>query len=267
MLEYITLGAIQGVTEWLPVSSEGIIVLVSTYFFPALSLGEAVRLALFLHLGTFLAALIYLRNDVRTLIVACIWYSTATKDTRSELHFLMRTSFVTAIIALPLLILINNSSSWLTVSITGIGTLIGTLLIVTGLLHRHTQQQHIERTRASDELTVRDACMTGIFQGFAVLPGLSRSGLTVAALLIRTIRDSDSLRLSFLLSLPVVLGGNILLNAYAFTTFGANEAAALATAFIFGLLTMHGLMRVARHLSWSTFTILAGVLLIIGALV
>ncbi|MDP3989204.1 MAG: undecaprenyl-diphosphate phosphatase, partial [bacterium] len=77
MLEYIALGALQGVAEWLPISSEAVVILATTHLFPTLLLSDAIRLALFLHLGTFLAALVYLRHDVRKLLRAVYHYTTA----------------------------------------------------------------------------------------------------------------------------------------------------------------------------------------------
>ena len=65
--EPVILGAIQGVTEWLPVSSEGMIVLVKNNFFDGGPLADTIKMALFLHLGTFLAALIYFRRDVKSI--------------------------------------------------------------------------------------------------------------------------------------------------------------------------------------------------------
>src|SRR3989338_2215596 len=68
MIEYIVLGIIQGIAEWLPISSEGMIVLVQSNFFGAQDLAGTIHVALFLHLGTFLAALFYFRRDIIHLI-------------------------------------------------------------------------------------------------------------------------------------------------------------------------------------------------------
>lgn len=264
MFEYLILGAIQGIAEWLPVSSEGIIVLVSSHLFENFSLSEAVRLALFLHLGTFLAAAWYLRHDVKRLITGLFTYCTAEEITKKELTFLLGSSAITAALGLPLLLLIDEASQTLATSTSAIGFIVGALLLLTGWLHYRNQHSSGERTAL--ELDTKDMIVAGLLQGSAALPGLSRSGLTVAALLMRNITDSEALRLSFLLSLPVVLGGNIILNADTFTSLGAPEIIALLSSFIFGLLSIHALMKIARHVSWSAFTIGAGILLIIGSL-
>ena len=265
MIEYALLGTIQGVAEWLPVSSEGLIVLFSSYVFPGFSLSEAVHLALFLHLGTFLAALVYLFDDVVGLCKSITNFKKAEAATQKELVFLAGATGITAIVGFPLLTLINETSTLLSTSTFTIGLIVGTLLIVTGGLHLAYQSTAGERT--SEDLTTTDALLTGIFQGMAGLPGLSRSGLTVAAMLMRGIKDQDALRYSFLLSLPVVLGGNIILNADTLASPGVNEIVALLFSFVFGLLTIHALLKVARHISWGTFTIAAGVLLILGAII
>jgi len=80
MLEGIILGIIQGITEWLPVSSEGILVLVKSNFFgEGESLREMIGFAVFLHLGTFLAALLYFRRDVWMLLKGLVNYRSAEK--------------------------------------------------------------------------------------------------------------------------------------------------------------------------------------------
>jgi undecaprenyl-diphosphatase len=99
-----------------------------------------------------------------------------------------------------------------------------------------------------------------------VLPGLSRSGLTVAALLFRKFEDTEALRLSFLMSLPIVLGGNIILNA---TSFELSPVAVwgVVTSFLFGLLTIHLLFRLAKKVNFAWFAVLFGVATIAAAFI
>ena len=85
MLEQIILGTIQGIAEWLPVSSEGILVLIKTNFFAEQGLEEAIKQILFLHLGTFLAALVYFRKDVLSLIKTLFNYKSANLETKKIL--------------------------------------------------------------------------------------------------------------------------------------------------------------------------------------
>jgi undecaprenyl-diphosphatase len=108
---------------------------------------------------------------------------------------------------------------------------------------------------------VKDALLVGVIQGFAALPGLSRSGLTVSTLLLRRYAATDALNLSFLLYIPAVIGaeiglqilkGGIYYNAYALI--------AVVVAFAFGLLTINILLKIAERIDFSYFAIFIGVL-------
>ena len=110
-------------------------------------------------------------------------------------------------------------------------TLIGFLLLGTGLLELRAKRSGYRQFK---NITFIDGVILGIVQGFAALPGFSRSGLTVSALLLRKFDKTCSLKLSFLMSLPIVLGGNIILHANALS-FSKEALVGLATAFVFGL--------------------------------
>ena len=90
MFENIVLGIIQGITEWLPISSEGLTVLAHAALTEnILPLDELIRLSLFLHGGTFLAALVYFRNDVRDILAGLFWW-----EKTEEVHHLIRFLFI-----------------------------------------------------------------------------------------------------------------------------------------------------------------------------
>jgi len=105
-----------------------------------------------------------------------------------------------------------------------------------------------------------------VVQGFAALPGLSRSGLTVSTLLFRKVNEKDSLKLSFLLSLPIVLGGNILLNSEYFN-FSLDSLISLSASFLFGLLTIHYLLKLAKKINFGWFVFAFGALMIIASFI
>jgi undecaprenyl-diphosphatase len=81
MIENLILGIIQGIFEWLPVSSEGIIVLIKTNFFVN-SLENMIKLALFLHLGTLFASIIYFWKEIKELVITLFKYNTAEEETK-----------------------------------------------------------------------------------------------------------------------------------------------------------------------------------------
>ncbi|VAW17354.1 Undecaprenyl-diphosphatase, partial [hydrothermal vent metagenome] len=119
-------------------------------------------------------------------------------------------------------------------------------------------------TRTPTDIKMIDSVTLGIVQGFAALPGLSRSGLTVASLLLRKFDEEQAIRLSFLMSIPIVLAGNILLNIKDFNPTLENLFG-FFFSFVFGLATIHILLKVAKKVNFAYFVLLFG-LLMIGSL-
>ena len=263
MLEAIVLGTIQGIAEWLPVSSEGMIVLVKTNFFGTTGLRDSVELALFLHLGTFLAATVYFRKDVWALIESIFKYKTSLIETKAILWFLIISTLVSAIVIFVVLKMFDASEDILLLSGKTITGLVGVMLLVTGVLQLRACRFG---SRSSADLNHKDSIALGAMQGLAALPGLSRSGLTVSTLLLRNFKEKDALKLSFLMSLPVVLGGNIILNLQGFA-WSQERAIALLFAFVFGLLTIDILLRVAKKVQFGWFVLGFGVLMILAVFV
>jgi len=246
MLEGLILGAIQGITEWLPVSSEGVLTLVGLKFFGK-DFASSVSLAVFLHLGTFLAALFYFRKNVINLF---------RKENKKMLSFLFFVTLITGVVGLPLFIFGLDYLGKLPLGY--IIAIVGVFLIITGLVQFKKQEGDFKK---KGDLNKKDCWIVGILQGLSVLPGLSRSGLTVAGFLFRKFKDTEALKLSFLISLPVVLGGNIALNLMDDgVEFSTVSFVALATAFVVGLATISLLLKIARKINFGWFAIGFGVL-------
>ncbi len=263
MLEKIVLGAVQGIAEWLPVSSEGLIVLVKTQLFSDTSSLDAImREALFFHFGTFLAALVYLRKDVGVLFKALMNRRSAEETNRNILSFLIVSTLVTGVVGLLIFTGIQfiHFNLLLTGKIITFG--IGLCLIFTAFLQIRMSRGG---ARGADELNWKDGVLLGFVQGCSVIPGLSRSGLTVAALLFRKVNKSLALRLSFLMSLPVVLFGNILLNTKDLFSFRPDFLLGTGCAFLFGLLTIHALLTLARRVNFGYFVLLFAFVTIMAA--
>ena len=105
--------------------------------------------------------------------------------------------------------------------------------------------------------------IAGAAQGFTIFPGISRSGITVAALLFRKFEQEDALKISFLMSIPAVIGANIL-------DMGGVESfdplvllAGIVSAFVTGYLTIDILMRFARSVRFDVFCIVFGIIALI----
>jgi undecaprenyl-diphosphatase len=269
MLEQLILGIIQGVAEWLPVSSEGLIFLVKTNFFQESDISVILESALFLHLGTFLAALVYFRRKVWRLLRTLFKYKGAGDNDKRILNFLIIATFISSVLGYGLYIAVENSGPFLDMTSNVITLGIGILLLVTAGLQYRAQKNHLvgnNNLKNYNNLSFGDGFILGFVQSLAALPGLSRSGLTVSALLLRKFNDNIALELSFLLSLPIVLGGNIVLNLDKLS-FAHNEWIGLLASFVFGLLTIDLLLRLARKINFAHFVLFFGVLTILAAVI
>ena len=144
MIENFILGIAQGVAEWLPISSEGVIVLIKTTFFPPGGVEEAIYLALFLHLGTFLAAAIYFRHDVFLLTKSIIRYQDQTTENKKLLTFLIISTCISALVGISLLKFVTQIIDQFETTGRGITVIIGCLLFVTGFLELKAKKKRLQ---------------------------------------------------------------------------------------------------------------------------
>ncbi|MBU2591974.1 MAG: undecaprenyl-diphosphate phosphatase [Patescibacteria group bacterium] len=264
MLEKIILGAIQGVAEWLPVSSEGVLVLVQLRFFGGNgSLAEMVKFALFLHLGTFLAALIYFRRQVGKIVKTVFTYRKSSLEERGLVDFLLVSSSLTFLIGLLVLRFFSVFEEQLKLSGGILSLIIGLTLMITALLQLASKKMG---SRSLDSLNLKDGFILGVVQGLAAIPGFSRSGATVSSLLLLGVEKTLALKLSFLMSLPVVFGGNILLNLN-YLAFDWQLILALSSSFVFGILTIHFLIKAAEKINFGIFVMVFGIITVISSLI
>jgi undecaprenyl-diphosphatase len=264
MLEAIVSGIAQGIAEWLPISSEGVLFILKKSVFASDQSSEIIiREALFLHLGTFFAALIYFRKLILNLFKDFFNFSKASEANKRLIVFLVIATFITGILGyglMKLLTAVENKYEWLGSNIT---LLVGMLLLITAYLQYKSRKTGL---KSLAHLKKSDGILLGIVQGFAVLPGLSRSGLTVASLLLKKYDRVAALKLSILMSLPVVLAGNVLLNLDKFV-LNTNLIIALFFAFIFGLITIDILLKVANKINFALFVFIFGILTIVAAFI
>lgn len=120
--------------------------------------------------------------------------------------------------------------------------------------------------RSAGGLTLTGAILLGIVQEFAVLPGLSRSGLTVSALLLRRMGKVWALRLSFLMSMPIILFGNMILN-YDKIRWTFHSWAGVLFAFLLGIVTTRALFRLVEKISFGYFVLAFGLLVILSVFI
>lgn len=263
--EGAVLGTIQGITEWLPVSSKGMIILArKTFFNHEVGLTEDLRIALFLHIGTFLAALWYLRKEVFTIGKTALNYKKETIQNKKLFQFVFITTLTSGLVGLAIYSTMQGFENHFLVRKELVMGLIGFFLLITSFLEftkRFTGERSVEN------IEVKDGFWLGLVQGLAAFPGLSRSGSTVALLLLRHFKPEAALKLSFLVSLPIILLGNVLLNYERILHPDWSLMFGLLFSFGFGLATIHSLTLLARRIHFGYFTLFFGILALVAAFI
>ncbi len=244
MLDYFILGAVQGIFEWIPVSSEGVVALISQFLNGAVSEWRPIDLALFLHLGTLLAVLVYFRRD---------WKEVMTLKNKKLLRFLIIATVFSLVIGYPFYKLVRN---------VAVGD---TLLVIMGLgllMTAYFQKKKKKLGISFDKL----AALTGFFQGLAVIPGLSRSGATIFSLALGKSDPAEILKLSYMMSAPAVLASSSYLflenPILAFQTWPA-----LIFSFLVGFLSLHFLITLANKINFFKFALIFGLLCLLGVII
>lgn len=263
MFEQIILGAIQGITEWVPVSSKACVIAAKVHLFKDTgSLNELINYALLLHLGTFFAAVVYFWADIKTICTSAFIKETPDRGSKKILVFLVITTGLTALgqLLINQISVLAHSAPQAKTLIT---FLIAALLIVAGFLQLKTSSIG---KRSPADLTPVDGILLGLVQAIATLPGLSRAGTTMAMLSFRGFDKENMLKLSFLMSLPVILLGNIIKNYKALFSIGPHWLGIL-TAFIVGMISISALMAFARKVNFGAFLIFIGSVLAVAVAV
>jgi undecaprenyl-diphosphatase len=233
-------GLIQGLTEFLPISSSGHLILV-----PALvGLDEpSLAAATVLHLGTLLAIGAYYRSDLRRLVVEPLH-----PESRRLWTLLAVGTVPAAIVGFTLgdPIEIIFEEPWI----------VAVMLVVTGLvLALGLALPSGERTL--DDAGWRDAAIVGVSQAFALIPGISRAGMTITAGMAQGMTRVDAARYAFLLGLPAI-GGSGLINLYRLAgtgTFEAHLLVGVVTSAITGWFAISFLVRLLRARTMAPFAI------------
>ena len=196
----IILGLVQGISEWLPISSKTQVIIASNFLF-GLTFSEAYALGLFLEAGTFVAALYFFRREVWRVILAL--FGRGDREGRLMLKFLVVVTIFTAIVGVVIYASVSES---LTGAVLGVPMIaLGCVLFGDGVLITIARGRFVP-TKGIGDLSMVDLVIIGVVQGVAAFPGVSRSGATVSAMLLLGINPRDSFRLSFLALIPASIG-------------------------------------------------------------
>lgn len=209
-VEAIVLGVIQGLTEFLPVSSSGHLVLFQNLF----GIKEpALLFDICLHVGTLAAVIIVFYRDILEILTALVQIPGRMKSAGGffrlcQVDPAMRMALLIVIGSIPTVIL-GLLFKEITDQLFGSIAMVGCMLIVTGTLLWLTRR--IQRQgRPIGKTTLKDALIIGLIQGVAIIPGISRSGSTISTALFLGVDRKVAGRYSFLLSIPAIVGALVL---------------------------------------------------------
>ncbi len=228
LFESIFLGVLQGLTEFLPISSSAHQRIAGEFFSNAQDPGA--RFTAITQIGTELAVLIFFRNDIKKIIFAWFRQSVLRATLPSEEKLQARMGWLIIIGSLPIVILgylgqdiIRNElrSLWL----------IATVLIVFGIV-LGLADHYGKSNRGLKELSTKHGILYGLAQSLALMPGVSRSGATIAMGRLLGYNRDAALRYSFLLALPAVFGSGLYELKGALSDGAGTQAYSLLETFI-----------------------------------
>ena len=204
------MGLIQGLTEFLPVSSSGHLVLTSSmykYFTHKEFVtggSEEVVFDIVLHVGTLLAVMLFFKDDIikltKAFINACIKKDFSDTDAKLAGFILIGTVF-TIFVAYPLKVVSE--------SLINLPYIVGIFIFITGCILYLGEWASEKKSAKTDKIDLKTAIIIGIAQGLASIPGISRSGSTISTGIFLGLDRVACARYSFLLSLPIIIGASI----------------------------------------------------------
>ena len=255
ILHAIVLGIVQGLTEFLPISSSGHLELVPWLFGWNDVADEAVAKAFdtALHLGTLVAVVFYMRRELARYVVGGL--SALRRPSRASTTGRSAWLFVASAIPAGFVGLV--AQDWITESLGGAGS-IAVSLIVFGVVLWWADRRSGERT--VEEYRLRDAVLTGCAQVLALNPGTSRSGITISMARVVGFSRDAAARISFLMSIPVIAAavavqlGSLLSDGIP-DGLGAALSVGIVTSGVSGWFAMWSMIRIVRTRRFTGFVV------------
>jgi len=204
----IFLGLVQGVTEFLPVSSSGHLALLQSFGLEDIH-DRHLFFDVLLHMGTLVAVCVAYRKDIVDMVRALLSLFTGGRRGGAKHPVApskVRLIFMLVIATLPLLLIIPFRHT-----IEALGNrmwFVGLMLLITGCLLYYSDKL-VPGKRTEKNMTIQNALVVGFLQVIAVLPGISRSGTTITGGLMGGLDRGFAVRFSFLMSIPAIFGANI----------------------------------------------------------
>lgn len=243
----ILLAIVQAITEWLPISSSGHLVLFQQLF----SYNPGLSFDIALHFGSVLAVIIYFYKDIFGIVKDFCFLRYRSHNFNLGLYIIIATIPAGVI---GLLFRDFFESTFSSMIILSLGFLISALVLFLVTLTKEGKK----------EISFYDSILIGISQIFAIFSSISRSGITLATALLLGVNKKEAVKFSFLMAIPVILGAS-LLEIYKFV-FSYDILVAVSVSFIFSLAAIHLLIKIVlsskKNLRWFALYLLLLSLLI-----
>lgn len=221
IIEAIILAIIQGVTEWLPVSSSGHLILAEKL----LNYTGSLTFNVALHFGTLMSVFVYFGKDITDIIQDILKFKFKTQKGKLGIYLILVT-IPAAIIGFLFKDVFESIFSDL--AITAIGFSITGILLIIASLDLKMEKQ---------ELNYKNSLIIGIAQIFSIFPGISRSGTTISTGILLGLKEKTALKFSFLMSIPIIFGANII--TIGNKTLPKELIWATLVSFIIGIIVLH----------------------------
>lgn len=250
IFESIVFGLVQGLTEFLPVSSTGHLVLLHSFF--GLTGSSALAYDAILHLATAAAVILYFWKDM-ILLLNTLRRKVSRLPVNQRDYNLLVALIVGTIPAVIFGLLLEDIMGTLFRS----PLLVAVVLIIGSFLFMYAEWRHLSSPRKT-EVSIRTGIIVGFFQCLALVPGMSRSGATISGGMILGLSREESARFAFLLAIPIILGAGSkklleLMTTPAEPISWMMIAIGAVTAFISGLAAIHILLGFVRRYSLWPF--------------
>jgi undecaprenyl-diphosphatase len=258
MFKFILLGIVQGITEFLPVSSSGHLVVLQHI----LEIKEnIVFLDVVLHLGTLCSLLVFFGKDISVL---CFNFFTAVNDIlfRRGLSYILRydDKFKLSLHIIVITIITGSvavaGKDFFEQQFENINTVILSWFLMSIILF--LTRNFNDGQRRLRHISFADSLLFGLIQSFAIIPGISRSGITISFLLFRNLERDDAYKLSFLVSIPIILGAFVVkFKEVQGTTIGIPLfylVSGFLFAFLSGLVALYVLRLILKQSNFYRFS-------------
>ena len=260
LLYLLILALVQGITEFLPISSSGHLILLPNLV-GAADQGQVIDVAV--HVGTLGAVILYFWRDVRMAIASIPRMLTGKLDTPGS-----KLAFLLLIATIPVILF------GLALELTGIYdslrsiTVIGWTMLVFGIVLYWADQKGAQ-VKTAENWTTRDAVIMGLWQAIALIPGTSRSGITITAGRSLGYDRESAARLAMLMSIPTIIASGVFSGAEVIATADAQAArdGAIAAGFAFlaalaALVLMFKLLRSVSFTPYVIYRVVLGIILL-----